>query len=98
MEGFSVSEVRANKFLNNKSTLLKMLPPTEGSFVPHLKWAMYVHNYDQQGRSHPKAKLATPDQVWMGADKWRLHPSFKSDLVMARATFKIYLLQLFERM
>ena len=37
--GMSLAEVRANKFLNNKSTLLKLLPPTEDSFFQHLKRA-----------------------------------------------------------
>ena len=28
-----------NKFLNNKSTLLKLLPPTEDAFIQHVKRA-----------------------------------------------------------
>ena len=36
----SLAEIRSNKFLNNKSTLLKLLPPTEETFIQHLKRAM----------------------------------------------------------
>lgn len=37
--GNSLSKLRAFKFLNNKSTLLKLLPPTEDAFQQHLRRA-----------------------------------------------------------
>jgi len=33
------SELRVHKFLNNKCTLLKLLPPTEDAFLLHVKRA-----------------------------------------------------------
>ena len=39
-EGADLGKLRAYKFLNNKSTLLKLLPPTEDSFLLHLKRAV----------------------------------------------------------
>ena len=38
-EGADLGKLRAHKFLNNKSTLLKLLPPTENAFLLHLKRA-----------------------------------------------------------
>lgn len=61
MQGCTLSEVRANKFLNNKSTLLKMLPPTKGSFVPHLRRAMYATMIDKSAHI-PKPNLPPPTE------------------------------------
>ncbi|KAK1901168.1 Maltose/maltodextrin import ATP-binding protein MalK [Dissostichus eleginoides] len=38
-EGSDLGKLRAYKFLNNKLTLLKLLPPTENAFLLHLKRA-----------------------------------------------------------
>ena len=37
--GSDLCQLRAHKFMNNKSTLLKLLPPTEDAFQQHLKRA-----------------------------------------------------------
>ena len=37
--GMSLSHARANKFLSNKTTLLKLLPPTENAFMLQLRSA-----------------------------------------------------------
>lgn len=37
MSDASLSEIRTQKFLTNKTTLLKLLPPTEDAFMQHLK-------------------------------------------------------------
>ena len=38
-EGSDLGKLRVHKFLNNKSTLLKLLPPTDNTFQQHLKRA-----------------------------------------------------------
>jgi len=38
-EGSGLDELRVHRFLNNKSTLLKLLPPTEDAFLLHVKRA-----------------------------------------------------------
>lgn len=45
--GSSLGKVRANKFLNDKSTLLKLLPPTEGAFLQHLKRSALATTIDK---------------------------------------------------
>ena len=48
MMGSSLAQVRTNKFLNNRSTLLKLLPPTEGAFKEHLKLSALAVAIDKQ--------------------------------------------------
>ena len=43
----SFGKFRANKFLNNKSTLLKLLPPTEDAFLQHLKRSVLATTIDK---------------------------------------------------
>ena len=37
LEDISIAQIRAQKFLNSKSTLLKVLPPTKSAFEEHIK-------------------------------------------------------------
>ena len=45
--GNNLAEIRSNKFLNNKSTLLKLLPQTEETFIQHLTRAMLATIIDK---------------------------------------------------
>ena len=42
-----LSSLRAHNFLNSKSTLLKLLPPTEDAFLQHVKRAAYATILDK---------------------------------------------------
>ena len=55
IEDYDLGKVRTYKFLNNRSTLLKLLPPSEHAFLEHLKRATYATIIDT------KAHIAKPD-------------------------------------
>lgn len=46
-EDSDLEKLRAYKFLNNKSTLLKLLPPTEDAFLLHLNRAAHATIIDK---------------------------------------------------
>ena len=46
-EGSVLGKLRVYKFLNNKSTLLKLLPPTENAFLQHLRCAALATMIDK---------------------------------------------------
>ena len=54
-EDFDLAKLRVYKFLNNRSTLLKLLPPTEDAFDLHLKRAALATIIDKT------AHIAKPD-------------------------------------
>ena len=54
-EDFDLAKLRVYKFLNNRSTLLKLLPPTENAFGLHLKRAALAAIIDKT------AHIAKPD-------------------------------------
>ena len=54
-EDFDLAKLRVYKFLNNRSTLLKLLPPTENAFDLHLKRAALATMTDKG------AHIAKPD-------------------------------------
>ncbi|XP_034027542.1 uncharacterized protein LOC117511756 [Thalassophryne amazonica] len=54
-EESDLAKLRTYKFLNNRSTLLKLLPPTENAFLLHLKRAALATIIDKNGH------MAKPD-------------------------------------
>ena len=56
-EGSNLGKLRAYKFLNNKSTLLKLLPPTEDAFLLHTRRAALATLIDKTAHV---AKAASP--------------------------------------
>jgi len=55
----NLANVRVYKFLNNKSTLLNLLPPTEDAFLQHLKRAALATLIDKSLHiSKPSLTLA----------------------------------------
>lgn len=54
-EDFDLAKLRVYKFLNNRSTLLKLVPPTEKAFDLHLKRAALATIIDKN------AHIAKPD-------------------------------------
>jgi len=58
-------DLRALKFLNNKSTLLKLLPPTEDAFVQHLRRAASATLVDKS------ANLPKPDLPSFDSYGWK---------------------------
>jgi hypothetical protein len=71
MLGSSLAEVRANKFLNNKSTLLKLLPPTEDAYMQHLKRAALATIIDKRAHVAKPVIPSIEDYGWtVSGDKW----------------------------
>ena len=54
-EDFDLGKLRVYTFLNNRSTLLKLLPPSEDAFEQHLKRAALATMIDKT------AHIANPD-------------------------------------
>ena len=65
----SLSDARANKFLTNKATLLKLLPPTENVFVLHLKRAIYATIIDKTAHIAKPNYLDIEDYGWALKDE-----------------------------
>ena len=55
------NRLRAHKFLNNKSTLQKLLPPTENAFFHHLKRAALSTAVDKSAHIK-KPQIPTYDE------------------------------------
>lgn len=57
-EESNLVKLRAYKFLNNRSTLLKLLPPTEDAFLLHLKWAglATITDKNAQNQNYPSTQ------------------------------------------
>lgn len=75
--GVELGKVRVYKFLNNKSMLLKLLPPTEDAFIQHLRRAALAtvldktaHNSKPITSNHVK----TMGGLWMMASSYQCHP------------------------
>jgi hypothetical protein len=64
MMGSSLPEIRANKFLNNKTTLLKLLPPTENAFMEHLKRSALATAIDKSAHIARPEIPALDDYGW----------------------------------
>ena len=64
MLGSSLAEIRANKFLNNKSTLLKLLPPTEDAYMQHLKRAALATIIDKRAHVAKPVIPSIEDYGW----------------------------------
>ena len=60
----SLSKLRAFKFLNNKSTLLKLLPPTEDAFLQHLRRAALATITDETAHIAKPRPLSVEDYGW----------------------------------
>ena len=57
----SIVEIRVQKFLTSQSMLLKMIPPTHGAFLQHLKRATYATIVDKT----PVANNAPTCRLWL---------------------------------
>ena len=68
-EDFDLSKLRVYKFLNNRSTLLKLLPPTENAFDLHLRRAVLATIIDKC------AHIAKPDIPSFTEYGWSLSAS-----------------------
>jgi len=69
----NLANVRVYKFLNNKSTLLKLLPPTEDAFLQHLKRAALATLIDKS--SHiSKPSLPPYDDFGWALEEDKLVP------------------------
>lgn len=64
----SLSKLRAFKFLNNKSTLLKLLPPTEDSFLQHLRRAALATIIDKTSHVAQPRAVSVEDYGWVLMD------------------------------
>jgi len=59
-----LSKLRVSKFLNNKSTLLKLLPPTEDAFIQHLRRAALATILDKSAHIPTPPNLDLADFGW----------------------------------
>ena len=64
----SLSKLRAFKFLNNKSTLLKLLPPTDDAFMQHLKRAALATIIDKSAHNPKPKDICIEDYGWTLVD------------------------------
>ncbi len=64
----TIDEIRVQRFLTSQSMLLKMLPPTVGAFMQHLKRAAYATIVDRSSHEqHPT--IPNPEEFgWMKDD------------------------------
>ena len=62
-EDFDLGKLRVYKFLNNRSTLLKLLPLTENAFDLHLRRAALATMIDKS--AHSQAGYPFFHRVWM---------------------------------
>ena len=72
-EGSDLGKLRAYKFLNNKSTLLKLLPPTENAFLLHLKQAALATLIDKSAHI-AKPQIPSFTEFGWSLDKGNLVP------------------------
>jgi len=63
-----LDELRVHKFLNNKSTLLKLLPPTEDAFLLHVKRAALATLMDKTSHIARPELGPYEDYGWSQAD------------------------------
>jgi hypothetical protein len=74
-----LDELRACKFLNDRSTLLKLLPPTEDSFLQHVRRAALATLVDKSAHISKPNIPAHTDYGWtLDGDKLLPIPSTKS--------------------
>ncbi len=59
---------RAHKFLNNRSTILKLLPPTEGASILHLKRAALATLIDKLAHIHKPQLPLFEEFGWIAKD------------------------------
>ena len=60
----SRNHVLAHKFLNTKSTLLKLLPPTQNAFFNHLKRAAFATAVDKSAHIHKPQLPSYEENGW----------------------------------
>lgn len=60
----SLSKLRVFKFLNNKSTLLKLLPPSDGAFLQHLRRAALATITDKTAHIPQPTAVSIEDYGW----------------------------------
>ena len=64
----SLAMLRAHKFLNNRSTLLKLLPPTESTFIHHLQRAALATIIDKTAHLAKPKLPSFKDFGWINKD------------------------------
>ena len=64
-EGADVGKIRLDKFLNNKSTLLKLLPPTENAYEQHVKHAALATAIDESAHICKRNVEPCEDYGWI---------------------------------
>ena len=89
-QGSDISSLRAHKFLSSKSTVLKLLPPTEDAFIQHLKRASLATIVDKQAhRARPK--VPTPQPPWPEHMSKSLSCSCNRNCSCARRSISCYI-------
>ena len=63
-QGASLSKLRVFKFLNNKSTLLKILPPTEDAFLQHVRRAALATLIDKRAHIPKPPTVSVEEYGW----------------------------------
>lgn len=67
-EGSDLEKLRVHKFLNNKSMLFNLLPPTEYAFVLHVKWSALATLIDKTAHIAKRDLGAYEDYGWEVVD------------------------------